>query len=98
MEKALDKAYEWVVNCKDEEFVLTERQHKFLIDNQTERFVSYDDFVLQPAMISWMRKREADFIKRKYPCKPCHTNGYTNTVETGKIICPECKGTGVDLS
>lgn len=97
MENTLNKAYEWVVNCKDEEFVLTERQYEFLIDNQTERFVAFDDFGLQPAMIAWFRKREAQTIKMKYPCKECGTNGYI-LGDAERKPCPKCKGTGVDLS
>jgi RecJ-like exonuclease len=84
--------YEWLVFNKDQEYILTEKQHRFLIDNQDKRFVEFPNFVIQPGMVSSMTKRPAQELKKMYPCKACHTTGQIDYKE-----CADCGGMGVKL-
>lgn len=88
----MKQLFEWVISGKDKEFYLTEAQYEFLINNQDKRFVVFDNFTIQPAMIAWMEKRPAQELKKRYPCKACHTTGQIEYKE-----CKDCGGTGVKL-
>lgn len=88
----MKQLYEWVIFCKDQEYILTERQHEVLIDNQDKRFVEFPTCVIQPAMVSSMTKRPAQELKKMYPCNVCFTTGVINSEP-----CKNCEGTGVIL-
>jgi RecJ-like exonuclease len=88
----MKQLFEWVVFCKDQEYILTEKQFEVLMNNQDNRFVKFPHCVIQSAMISSMTKRPAQELRNMYPCKACHTTGQINYIE-----CKDCKGTGVKL-
>lgn len=103
----MNQLYEWVVSCDDEEFILTEKQHEYLIKNQDKRFVAFPGFTIQPAMVAWMKRRPAEALKQMYPCKKCYSSGVfieqsgevqpNGSMPTTEMICPDCGGTGVNL-
>lgn len=94
--------FEYMVKDKDgEEYILTERQKKFLEENEDKRFVTFPRFTLNPAYVVAIVKRRADAIIEMYPCETCNGNGYEykkGRNEDGKYPdCTNCEGTGVDL-
>ncbi len=94
--KKLERAYEWVMYCKDEEYILTEKQFVFYknqVENGDTRQIFFSGFHINPAFVSSSERRPAQYLKQKYPCKTCGTVGQLNDFS----VCPDCKGTGLNL-
>lgn len=100
--KNLPRFYEWVlVPWHGENAVLTETQYEFYkkqVMNGDMSTLFFDDFEVHPAQVASAYKREAFYIKQKYPCAKCNTNGFLRELDKEGFykLCDICGGTGVD--
>lgn len=91
-------AYEWVMTMsKGEDVILSENQYavyKAQVQSEDNRKLLFSDTEINPVFVVSGVRRPADYIRRKYPCRVCHSAGRNDT-NTG--WCLNCGGSGVDL-
>lgn len=91
-------AYEWVLTQgKGEEIILSEPQfaaYKKQVEAGDMRQLFFGDVVVNPSFVMNLKKRQADVIKDKYPCKQCYSSG---RIPDNSGWCPNCGGSGVNL-
>ena len=87
--------YEWVLmQSKGDDIVLSENQYKIYKDNYKEGKIFFADVEVNPAFVMNARRRQAKYIKDKYPCKECYSSGRK---PDNADWCDNCGGSGVDL-
>jgi hypothetical protein len=95
------QAFEWVlIMSKGDDVSLTEKQYEHYKDNWKDGKIFFDTFEVNPSFVVSAKQYPAsDELKKKYPCKTCHTNGYLieRDREGNFKICPTCEGTGMEL-
>lgn len=102
MPENMQQGYEWVLVIEDApDIVLTEKQfevYKTRVQNGEYTSLFVDDAEIRPYHVVTSFKRPAEIVKKKYPCKPCMTNGFLLEKDEKGVfkLCPECKGTGID--
>lgn len=95
-----EKLYEWVVLTGKQEYYLTQAQYEVLLRQQSNKFVVFEHFVINPAYISSMYKRPAKKIRAMYPCIVCESRGFLFQIIDDKAMheeCFNCHGTGMDF-
>lgn len=92
------KVYEWVLTMsKGDDVILTENQYEFYAKKMEEddnRKLMFSDFGFNPVFVVSEIKVPANYIRRKYPCRDCHSAG-RNADNTD--WCTTCEGSGINI-
>lgn len=90
------KLREFVVKTNQGEyFVLTRKEHQYLLSHQEDRFVHFEGVgTINPAQVDSIKEDPIEVLKDRFRCKVCGGGGIIMPEYT---VCEPCEGTGVIL-